>query len=242
MASGGVAPPIRVVVADDSYLIRTSLGQLLDRAPGIELVASCVDGTALEAAVERLDPDVVVTDIRMPPTGDSEGIRIAERLRETHPHIGVVVLSHYGEPAYALALLDEGVAGRSYLLKENLHDRRELLDAIAVVASGGSRIDASVVETLLRARARQSRSPLAELTPRERELLGQIAEGKSNAAIAAALFITKRAVEKHVNSIFLKLGLSHAEGASSRRVKAALMFIAEADPMASSRPPARGHA
>jgi DNA-binding NarL/FixJ family response regulator len=226
---------ISVVVAEDSYLIRESLGQMLDSEPGIELLAVCADGKELEATVESLDPDVVITDIRMPPSGGEEGIRIAQRLRHTHPDIGVVVLSEYAEPDYALALLDEGSGGRSYLLKQNLHNRRELIDSIVEVARGGSRIDALVVEGLVKAQAQQARSPLADLTPRERELLAQIAQGKSNAAIAESLVITKRAVEKHVNSIFLKLGLSQAQGISSRRVKAALMFLADepADDLAS---------
>jgi DNA-binding NarL/FixJ family response regulator len=226
---------ISVVVAEDSYLIRESLRQMLDSDPGIELLAVCADGKELEATVESLDPDVVITDIRMPPSGGEEGILIAQRLRRTHPDIGVVVLSEYAEPDYALALLDEGSGGRSYLLKQNLHNRRELIDSIVEVARGGSRIDALVVEGLVKAQAQQARSPLADLTPRERELLAQIAQGKSNAAIAESLVITKRAVEKHVNSIFLKLGLSQAQGISSRRVKAALMFLADepADDLAS---------
>ena len=219
--------PIRVVIAEDSYLIRESLAQMLADEPGIELLAVCADADELEAKIESLDPEVVITDIRMPPSGGEEGIRIAQRLRRTHPQTGVVVLSQYAEPAYALALLDEGAGGRSYLLKQNLHNRRELLDTIHEVAVGGSRIDALVVETLVKAQSRQARSPLAELTPRERELLAQIAQGRSNAAIAESLVITKRAVEKHVNSIFLKLGLTQSEGVSSRRVKAALMFLAD---------------
>jgi DNA-binding NarL/FixJ family response regulator len=219
--------PISVVVAEDSYLIRESLSQMLDDDPGIDLLAVCSDGEELAATIESLDPDVVITDIRMPPSGSEEGILIAQRLRQTHPDIGVVVLSQYAEPAYALALLDEGVGGRSYLLKQNLHNRHELIDSIAEVAHGGSRIDALVVELLVKAQARRARSPLDDLTPRERELLAQIAQGKSNAAIAESLVITKRAVEKHVNSIFLKLGLSQAEGTSSRRVKAALMFLSD---------------
>ncbi|HWY89065.1 MAG TPA: response regulator transcription factor [Solirubrobacteraceae bacterium] len=222
--------PIRVVIAEDSYLIRESLSQMLADEPGIELLAVCVDADELQAKIETLDPKVVITDIRMPPSGGEEGIRIAQRLRGTHPETGVVVLSQYAEPAYALALLDEGAGGRSYLLKQNLHNRRELLDAIEEVAAGGSRIDALVVEALVRAQSLQARSPLAELTPRERELLAQIAQGKSNAAIAESLVITKRAVEKHVNSIFLKLGLTQSEGVSSRRVKAALMFLADETP------------
>jgi len=219
--------PIRVVIAEDSYLIRESLSQMLGHEPDIEVLAVCADGDELQAKIESLDPKVVITDIRMPPSGGEEGIRIAQRLRRTHPETGVVVLSQYAEPAYALALLDEGAGGRAYLLKQNLHNRRELLDTIEEVAEGGSRIDALVVEALVSAQSRQARSPLAELTPRERELLSQIAEGKSNAAIAESLVITKRAVEKHVNSIFLKLGLTQAEGVSSRRVKAALMFLAD---------------
>jgi DNA-binding NarL/FixJ family response regulator len=200
---------------------------MLGGEPGIELLAACVDGDELRAKIESLDPEVVITDIRMPPSGGEEGIRIAQRLRRTHPKIGVVVLSQYAEPAYALALLDEGAGGRSYLLKQNLHNRRELLETIEEVATGGSRIDALVVEALVMAQSRQAQSPLSELTPRERELLALIAQGKSNAAIAESLVITKRAVEKHVNSIFLKLGLAQSEGVSSRRVKAALMFLAD---------------
>jgi DNA-binding NarL/FixJ family response regulator len=216
-----------VVIAEDSYLIRESLAQMLGDEPGIELLAVCADADQLQAEIESLNPQVVITDIRMPPSGGEEGIRIAQRLRRTHPDMGVVVLSQYAEPAYALALLDEGAGRRSYLLKQNLHNRRELVETIAEVASGGSRIDAAVVEELVAAQSRRARSPISDLTPRERELLAQIAQGKSNAAIAASLVITKRAVEKHVNSIFLKLGLAQSEGMSSRRVKAALMFLAD---------------
>ena len=219
---------IRVVIAEDSYLIRESLSQMLRGEPGVEVLAVCADARELQESIESLRPDVVITDIRMPPSGDEEGIRIAQRLRRTHPQTGVVVLSQYAEPAYALALLDEGAGGRSYLLKQNLRNRRELLDTVAEVAAGGSRVDAGVVEVLVRSQARAADSPLAELTPRERELLAQIAQGKSNAAIAESLVITKRAVEKHVNSIFLKLGLSQ---------KAALMFLAEDSGDAGRREP-----
>ncbi|HEX4186546.1 MAG TPA: response regulator transcription factor [Solirubrobacteraceae bacterium] len=229
-SSATVEHPIRVVIAEDSYLIRESLSGMLENEPGIELLAACVDADELQAKIETLDPEVVITDIRMPPSGGDEGIRIAQQLRRTHPRTGVVVLSQYAEPAYALALLDEGTGGRSYLLKQNLHNRRELLDTITEVAGGGSRIDALVVEALVRAQSRRARSPIAELTPRERELLAEIAQGKSNAAIAQSLVITKRAVEKHVNSIFLKLGLAQSEEGSSRRVKAALMFLADSAP------------
>lgn len=220
--------PIRVIVAEDSYLIRESLNQLLATEPGVEVVAVCGDRIALEAGIERERPDVVVTDIRMPPSGEEEGIRAAERLRDTHPEVGVVVLSQYADPAYALALLESGSSRRAYLLKDSLHNRRDLVAAIEAVASGGSTIDPKVVDVLIEARARTARSPLSGLTPRELELLGEIAQGKSNAAIAESLVLTKRAVEKHVNSIFMKLGLPESQDLS-RRVKAALIFLSEED-------------
>ena len=172
---------------------------------------------------------MVLTDIRMPPTQTDEGIRLAARLRTTHPEIGVVVLSQYADPVYVLALLESGSDGRAYLLKERLHDRRQLVAAIESVAGGESVIDAKIVEVLVAAKARSDRSPLGELTPRELEVLAAIAEGKSNAAISEGLVLTKRAVEKHINAIFLKLNLSHVSGAEevSPRVKAALVFLAE---------------
>jgi DNA-binding NarL/FixJ family response regulator len=219
---------IRVIVADDSYLIRESLTVMLASEPGIELVSVCSDATELEATIAAQHPDVVVTDIRMPPQGGDEGIRIAARLRETNPETGVLVLSQYAEPAYALALLNSGSSRRAYLLKERLRDKAELIGAIKAVARGDSVIDPKVVDVLIEARGRAAASPLASLTPRERQLLAEIAEGKSNAAIAESLVLTKRAVEKHVNSIFAKLNLPEA-GDVSRRVKAALMYLAESD-------------
>jgi DNA-binding NarL/FixJ family response regulator len=175
-------------------------------------------------------PDVVLTDIRMPPTETDEGIRAAAILRESHPETGVVVLSQYGHPSYALALLENGSDRRAYLLKQRVHDRQELVAAIRSVATGGSVIDPKIVEALVTSKARAERSPLARLTPREREVLAEIAQGKSNTAIAEALVLTKRAVEKHINSIFLKLNLSAAEDVS-KRVKAALVFLtAESSP------------
>jgi len=219
---------LRVIVADDSYLIRESLTVMLASEPGIELVSVCSDGKELEAAIAAQHPDVVITDIRMPPWGTDEGIRIANGLRETNPDIGVLVLSQYAEPAYALALLDEGSSRRAYLLKERLRDKDELVGAIREVAQGGSVIDPKVVDVLIESRGRQARSPLATLTPRERELLAEIAEGKSNTAIAESLVLTKRSVEKHVNSIFAKLDLPEGEDVS-RRVKAALMYLAESE-------------
>jgi DNA-binding NarL/FixJ family response regulator len=219
---------LRVIVADDSYLIRESLTVMLASEPGIELVSVCSDGTELEATIAAQHPDIVVTDIRMPPWGRDEGIRIANRLRESNPEIGVLVLSQYAEPAYALALLEGGSSRRAYLLKERIRDKAELISAISEVAQGGSVIDPKVVDVLIEARGRAARSPLASLTPRERQLLAEIAEGKSNTAIAESLVLTKRAVEKHVSSIFAKLDLPEAEDVS-RRVKAALMYLAESD-------------
>ena len=176
---------------------------------------------------------MVITDIRMPPTSTDEGIRVAGLLRETHPGIGVVVLSNYAEPAYALALLESGSEGRAYLLKERVHDRAQLVAAIEAVAAGGSVLDSKIVEPLVAAKLRVERSPLAALTGREREVLAEMAKGKSNAAIAETLVLTKRAVEKHINSIFLKLSLSYSEDVS-KRVKATLLFLAEADGLPSA--------
>jgi DNA-binding NarL/FixJ family response regulator len=217
---------IRVVAADDSYLIRESLTVMLESEPEIELVGVCSNGKELEACVLAEHPAVVIVDIRMPPSGGDEGVRVANRLRETDPDIGVLVLSQYAESAYALALLESGSARRAYLLKERIRDKAELVRAITTVARGGSVIDSQIVDVLIEARSRVARSPLAELTPRERELLGEIAEGKSNAAIAESLVLSKRAVEKHVNAIFAKLDLRDAQDVS-RRVKAALVYLAE---------------
>jgi DNA-binding NarL/FixJ family response regulator len=218
--------PIRVIVAEDSYMIREFLTTALDSAPSVTLVAVCSNGKELEQAVELWDPEVVLTDIRMPPSRADEGIQIATRLRDTHPEVGVVVLSQYAEPAYALALLERGTGGRAYLLKERIRNRDELIGAINSVARGGSVIDPNIVDVLIQARSRAAKSKLSELTPREKELLAEIATGKSNAAIAESLVLTKRAVEKHVNSIFSKLDLPEAQDVS-RRVKATLIYLAE---------------
>jgi DNA-binding NarL/FixJ family response regulator len=218
--------PIRVVVAEDSYLIREFLATTLGSAPEVELVAVCSNGKELDAAIAAEHPDVVITDIRMPPSGAEEGIRVAQRLRDAEPEVGVVVLSQYAEPAYALALLARGSGRRAYLLKERIRNKAELIGAIEAVARGGSVIDPTIVDVLIDARTRAARSPLAELTPRERQLLAEIAAGKSNGAIADSLFLTKRAVEKHVNSIFSKLNLPETQDVS-RRVKATLMYLAE---------------
>jgi DNA-binding NarL/FixJ family response regulator len=220
---------IRVILADDSFLVLQGLRQVLDGAEGIEVTAECGDLDSVVAEVERDRPDVVVTDIRMPPTNTDEGVQLAARLRESAPAIGVVVLSQYTDPAYVRALLEDGSEGRAYLLKERVHDRRQIVDAIEAVAEGSSVVDPKVVEVLLAAKGRGERSPLAELTPRELEVLAAIAEGKSNTAIADSLVLTKRAVEKHINAIFLKLNLSHSQEAEriSPRVTAALTFLSE---------------
>jgi DNA-binding NarL/FixJ family response regulator len=224
-----VSPPIRVVIAEDSYVMREFLAGTLSSTEGIELLAVCVNATELRTAIETWSPDVVVTDIRMPPSHSEEGIRVARELRATHPEVGVVVLSQYAEPAYALALLDGGSARRAYLLKERIRDREELLHAIRCVHEGTSVIDPMIVEVLIEARSRAAESQLAQLTARERELLAQIAMGKSNGAIAEELVLTKRAVEKHVNSIFSKLDLPEDQDVS-RRVKATLIYLAETEP------------
>ncbi|MEA2234063.1 MAG: hypothetical protein QOD83_3879 [Solirubrobacteraceae bacterium] len=220
---------VRVALAEDSFIVREGIAQVLSDHDGdLEVVALCGDVDSLLRAVEVERPHVVVTDIRMPPTNTDEGIRLAATLRQTHPQMGVVVLSNYADPTYALALLDSGSEGRAYLLKERVHDRSQLVSAIHTVAVGGSVMDPKIVEPLMHSRGRSERSALADLTAREREVLAQIAQGMSNAAIAGSLVLTKRAVEKHINSIFLKLNLSGAEDVS-KRVKATLLFLAEVD-------------
>jgi len=218
--------PIRVVLGEDNLLVREGVSQLLAGDPDIEVVAAVGDHPSLREACDQARPDVVLTDIRMPPTNTDEGVRLAAELRDSHPSIGVVVLSQFSDPDYALALLDRRSDGRAYLLKERVHNRAELTAAIRAVAEGGSVIDPEIVEALVEARGRAERSPLNELTAREREVLGEIAQGKSNSVIADSLFLTRRAVEKHINSIFMKLGLAGAEDVS-KRVKATLMFLAE---------------
>ena len=224
----GSGPAIRVVIADDSYLVREALGHVLANADGIELVASCNDHGTLGTAIEAEQPDVVVTDIRMPPSQTDEGLQIAAELRRTHPEIGVVVLSQYADPQYGLALIDGGSDRRAYLLKERIQHRGQLVNAIETVAQGGSVMDAKVVERLISERSRAERSPLSDLTARELEILAFVAQGQSNQGIADELVLTKRAVEKHINAIFLKLGLSESLEVS-RRVKAALIYLAERD-------------
>jgi len=216
----------RVIVADDTYLIREGIGQALEGEDEVEVVAYCSDLSSLLLAVEQRRPDVVITDIRMPPTNTDEGIRAAAELYEEHPEVGVVVISHYVSPRYALRLFEHGSAGRAYLLKEHIGHRIRLMEAIREVAHGGSIVDPTVVDVLVEARMRARNSPLTRLTSRELEVLSSIAQGRSNAAVASQLFLTKRAIEKNINSIFGKLGLDD-ETKVSRRVAATLLFLAE---------------
>lgn len=215
---------IRVVLAEDNTLLREGISRLIEVGEELELVGVASDLPGLLALIESARPDVVVTDIRMPPTGTDEGIQAASWLREHHPNVGVVVLSQYTAPAYALALLGEGSAGRAYLLKERVAGANELTRTIATVAAGGSVIDPHIVDVLVQARARRHKSDLEWLTQRETEILGEMAEGKSNAAIAKSLSVSERAVEKHSNAIFSKLGLSD-EPDLNRRVKAVLVYL-----------------
>jgi DNA-binding NarL/FixJ family response regulator len=205
--------------------VREGITRLLGTQDDVEVVGACADFDGLLDAVAADPPDVVLTDIRMPPTGTDEGVRAANQLRASHPEVGVVVLSQYVEPGYALALLEEGSERRAYLLKERVSDVDQLLHAIREVARGGSVIDPKVVEALVTARSRRRDSPLEHLTPREREVLGEMAQGKNNAAVANALGLSERAVEKHINSLFGKLALSE-EPDAHRRVKAVLVYLA----------------
>jgi DNA-binding NarL/FixJ family response regulator len=220
--------PIRVVLAEDQYLVREGLRRVLETQEGIEIVSVCGDLDSLLRTVAAERPDVVVTDIRMPPGNTDEGIQAAAQLRETHPDVGVVVLSQYATPGYMLALLEGGSERRGYLLKERVKDLEQLVAAIQAVADGGSIFDPKVVETLVAENARSEESPLNELTPRERDVLREMAEGKNNAAIASALVLTERSVEKVIHSIFLKFGLTW-EPAVHKRVKAVVLYLAESN-------------
>jgi DNA-binding NarL/FixJ family response regulator len=215
---------ISVVLGEDSLIAREGIRRVLGAIPGVTLAAMCGDLDELVEAVEENDPDVVLTDIRMPPTHTDEGIRFAVELRASRPEIGVVVLSQHAEPLYAAALFEQGSAGRAYLLKDRLKDRAELGRALEEVAQGGSVVDPVIVEQLVTMQRRRADTRLDQLTPRELEILGMIAQGLSNSAIADALVITKRAVEHHINTIFRKLDLGSSEAVSSR-VKAVLLYL-----------------
>jgi DNA-binding NarL/FixJ family response regulator len=224
---------VRVVFAEDNYLVREGTAALLASAEGVDLVATASDLGELLTAVEAERPDAVLTDIRMPPTNTTEGIDAARKIREQHPDVGVVVLSQYAEEDYAYELLKDGAAGLGYLLKERVADLEELVRALNEVAKGGSVLDPRVVETLVARKDKLAHSPLAQLTDREREVLEHMAQGQNNAAIARSLFLTERAVEKHINSLFHKLGLSE-EPDVHRRVMAVLAFLRDADHPGSS--------
>jgi DNA-binding NarL/FixJ family response regulator len=219
---------IRVVFAEDNYLVREGLTALLATSARIEVVAVASDRDGLLAAVEEHRPDAVLTDIRMPPTGTNEGIDAAKRIRALHPDIGVVVLSQFAEEDYAYDLLKDGAGGLGYLLKERVADIEELVRALTEVSRGASVLDPKIVEALVSAKERMAHSPLAGITDREREVLAHMAQGENNAAIAASLFLTERAIEKHINSLFHKLGLTD-EHDVHRRVMAVLAFLHETD-------------
>jgi DNA-binding NarL/FixJ family response regulator len=214
---------IRVVLAEDSFLVREGVRQMLAAEPEIDVVATCEDLGELLAAIDDERPDVVLTDIRMPPDRSDEGIRAAEHCREAYPAMGVVLLSQYVQPAYVKVLLAQGTEGRGYLLKERVADLDDIVGAVREVAGGGSVIDSKVVEALVATRARGD-TGLAQLTPREREVLAAMAEGRNNASVAQALVLTQRAVEKHINSIFGKLRLS-GDQEGHPRVRAVLLYL-----------------
>jgi DNA-binding NarL/FixJ family response regulator len=228
--------PIRIVLAEDHYLLREGLRRLLEAEGDLDVVGVCESFDELLEAVAAEQPDVVVTDIRMPPTNLDEGIRAAEQLRTTHPDVGVVVLSQYLEPGYAHALFEGGTERRAYLLKERVSDMDQLAGAIRSVAAGGSAVDPKVVEALVGAKARPEHSPLHDLTPRERDVLREMAEGKNNASIAASLFLTERSVEKVIHSIFQKLGLGW-EASVHKRVKAVILYLADPETGTEARRP-----
>jgi DNA-binding NarL/FixJ family response regulator len=217
---------LRVIVAEDSLLMREGITRVIDRQPDLDVVGSCSDLPGLRAMLADELPDVVVTDVRMPPTFTDEGIQIAVQLRDEQPGVGVVVLSQYAEPSYANELLAGGSAGRAYLLKERVSEADQLAESIRTVARGGSVIDPTVVDLLVAASTRAPSSPLAALTPRELQVLDQVAQGKSNAAVASALFLTERAVEKHINTLFSKLGLGVTPDLN-RRVAAVLLHLSD---------------
>ena len=220
---------IRVIIAEDTFLVREALVQVFDGAPEFEIVGLSDNLDDLMQSIETLSPHVVVSDIRMPPTGVDEGIMMAEALRESHPQIGVVIVSQYLDSTYVLRLFERGSGGRAYLLKDRVADRNQLRRAVEQVAEGGSMVDPLVVDALVTARDNVEHSKLSELTPREWDVLARVAEGKSNATIAEELYLTKRAVEKYVHAIFVKLDMPD-DVEVSRRVKATLLYLRQGSP------------
>lgn len=228
-----MADGLRVVIAEDNYLVREGTRRLLEDSGQIEVVATVSDASELLDAVDRLRPNAVVTDIRMPPGHHMEGIQAARAIRAQHPEIGVVVLSQHSDELYAYELLKNGTAGLAYLLKERVSDVDELTRTLKAVVAGGSVIDSRVVESLLARRRREEQSRLHALTQRELEVLAKMAEGRTNPAIAKTLFMSESTVEKHVSAIFSKLDLSE-ETEIDRRVAAVLAFLRDADPASTS--------
>lgn len=217
---------IRVVIADDNYIVREGTRHLLEDTAAVDVTATVGNATELQQAVDHLAPDAVIVDIRMPPGHTMEGIEAAHELRARHPGVGVVVLSGHADPAYAMELFKNGTAGLAYLLKDRVGDSEELLRALRVTMDGGSVIDPTVVEGLVARRSRSRQSPLTLLTTRERQVLAAMAAGRTNAAIAASLFLSESAVSKHINAIFSKLGLT-SESQTHRRVAAVLAYLAD---------------
>ena len=217
---------IRVVVAEDSFLVRDGIVRLLESQSDIDVVGVGTDYAEGFAAVEANQPDVLLTDIRMPPNRADEGIKLAEHCRRRHPGMGVLLLSQYVEPSYVRALLTQGTDGRGYLLKERVASAEHLINAVRAVATGDSAIDPKVVESLVQRRTRAGDRRISRLSPREREVLAAIAEGQNNAAVAQQLVLSPKAVEKHINSIFAKLGLS-GDQQHHPRVRATLMYLSE---------------
>jgi DNA-binding NarL/FixJ family response regulator len=224
--------PIRVVIAEDHYLVREGLRQLLESSGTVEVVASVGDGASLLDAVDRLEPDVAVVDIRMPPDHQTEGIEAARKIRASHPEVGIVVLSQYANALYAFELFQDGTDGLAYLLKDRIGDLDELLRAVQAVNDGGSVIDPQVVEGLLARGTTVSRSGMGDLTERETDVLREMAQGKSNQAISGALYISESAVEKHIKAILAKLGFDPGDSAVNRRVAAVLTFFRTYTPAA----------
>jgi DNA-binding NarL/FixJ family response regulator len=221
------ADALRVVIAEDNYLVREGTRRLLEDSGEVVVVAAVGNAEELLDAVRRLRPDVVITDIRMPPGHGIEGILAAQAIRVEHPELGVVVLSQHADQSYAFELFRDGTAGLAYLLKERVGDVEELLHAIREVVSGRSVIDPRIVEVLVASRVRLEGSAVSRLTPRELDVLRQMAQGKTNPAIAASLVLSESAIEKNVNSIFSKLGLSQ-EAQVHRRVAAVLTYLRDA--------------
>ena len=215
---------IRIVLAEDNYLLREGTAALLSVVPEVDLLASVGDLGSLLAAVDEFRPDVVITDIRMPPDHAVEGLNAAQKIRADYPGTGIILLSQYAEPEYVYQLMRGGAAGAGYLLKEHIADIEELTRALGQVAAGGTALDPQLVEALVTRRERQGDTPVGALSPRERQVLEQMAQGRSNAAIGRALVLTERAVQKHINSVFRKLGLSESPELDSR-VAAVLRYL-----------------